>query len=450
VVANAEVLVVGAGIAGLSAARALVEGGIRPEDVLILEARSRIGGRVWSDRSLGVPVELGPAWLGNAQSNPIVDLLEGTGGCSVPWDWQDGALFDGDGRRYTEEEMGQVQRAFREAIRRLEERKKDAEWTATQEEAFGEVLREFDLAERIRAAVHWVGAMQLGMFQGADLDRLALRAYGEEEDMPGDDRIVVSGLSSLLDSLAEGLSIRTDTRVTRIEYEYDASDAGGPDSPVAGVQVIANDPPIAFGGRFAVVTFPLGVLKSGTISFEPPLPDRHARAIDRLGVSLMDKVFLKFPRSGWPATNRLGIVSQPRAEFVNLERATGQPILVLLTKTLEAMRYEAMTDEEAGLEAMRLLRAIAPDVPDPEALLVSRWNEDPWARGAYVHTPPGARVDDYDVLAEPIGPLHFAGDAVSRRFPGTMQGAYESARRAARRILAQRRSRPLGRPHRSV
>jgi lysine-specific histone demethylase 1 len=76
------------------------------------------------------------------------------------------------------------------------------------------------------------------------------------------------------------------------------------------------------------------------------------------------------------------------------------------------------------------------DVPDPVGSLVTRWAADPFARCSYSNVPVGATFDDYDALAEPAGDLHFAGEATSSRYPGTVHGAYLSGRRAAREIMS--------------
>lgn len=241
--------------------------------------------------------------------------------------------------------------------------------------------------------------------------------------MPGDDALAMGGLDRLVEAMLRGVDVRFGARVVALRRE-------GP-----GVLARCADGR-TFRAARAIVTLPLGVLRSGDVAFDPPLPARHREALGRLGVSLMDKVVLRFERVFWPPARRLGILDEPRAEFVDLSRDLGAPVLALLTKTIRAEADEARSDDEAVAEAMRLLRRMLPDAPDPTDALVTRWARDPFARGSYVHAPPGASGEDPDALAEPIdGRVFLAGDATSRQHPGTMEGAWREGRRAAQACL---------------
>src|SRR5205823_521023 len=161
-----------------------------------------------TDRSLAAPVELGAAWLGNASANPIVDLLDEAGGRSVPWDWQEGMLVGSDGERWSRERVRALGERLRRLVEIVEREKARAPPRATQAWAVDRALDAMGAAGAEREALRYSASLQLGMFQGADLDDLALAAYGEEKDMPGEDRLVATGLDAVVARLAEGLDVR--------------------------------------------------------------------------------------------------------------------------------------------------------------------------------------------------------------------------------------------------
>lgn len=417
-----DVLVVGAGIAGLAAAQELGAHGVR---AVVLEARGRVGGRVVTDSSLGLPVDLGAAWLGAANENPLTPLAEAAGARLHLTDWERADLHDADGRALPREHVASIAESWKRVQGELEARKKGAFRGVSLAEALEPAIHAAGIPPRDAAGVRWWASMILGMFQAAELDDLSLAAYGEEGDLPGDDKLVASGLEPLVARLAQGIDVRFHARVRRIEHDGQ------------GVRVETDDR--RFHARRALVTLPLGVLKQGDVTFDPPLPEKKLGAMTRLGVGLMDKIVLRFRDPFWPPeAHRVGHLGDHGLEFVSLLPPTGAPVLVGLTRARRALALEALPDAEVVADAMRALRHMyGPDVPEPEGALVTRWASDPYARGAYVHLPPGASPEDHDTLARSVEDrLFFAGEATSRAHPGTVEAAYLSGRRAAREILA--------------
>ena len=201
-----------------------------------------------------------------------------------------------------------------------------------------------------------------------------------------------------------------------------------------------------------VVTLPLGVLKAGVVRFNPPLPPRKQSAIDRLGFGALNKVLLLFPHAFWedlegrrdfwgvcaPTSRRRGEGFQ----FWNLQRCTGQPMLLVLHAGRAACRDGAPTRDEDAVEAtLEYLRGIfgADAVPAPTQQVVTRWDEDPYARGVYSHVALGATSRDYDLMAEPLwdDSLLWAGEATCRAHPATVAGAFISGLREAARFACR-------------
>ena len=183
-----------------------------------------------------------------------------------------------------------------------------------------------------------------------------------------------------------------------------------------------------------IVTVPLGLLKAGTIDFDPPLATEKRRAIQRLGFGLLDKVVLRFAEPFWPEdTDVIGIAGadQPVSNLVNGLKFTGEPLLVGVRGGANALAREADSDDRTVADIVRTLAC-----PDPVAVTVTRWAADPYSRGSYSFLAVGSEPEDMRVLAAPAGErVGFAGEATHDEFFATVHGAYLSGVREARRIL---------------
>jgi len=412
--AGEHIVVVGAGIAGLAAARRLADEGLR---VTVLEARERIGGRVWTDTSLGVPIDLGAAWIHGTDGNPIVTLAAEAGVKTVETDFYDVVLYDAGGTV----DAGAVQAAFEawdEIAAELQALSEQADDNASLADGLAEVA---DLDDPLIA---WNVRSSVVAEYAADPGELSLAWFGSEGEFDGPDLILPGGYGQLAQHLSRGLSIQQGTEVTRI------ADAG------AGVHVETSTGTVS--ADRVIVTVPLGVLKAGTIAFDPPLPEPKRRAIERLGFGLLDKVVLAFAEPFWPESpDLIGLVGreQPVADLVNGLSFAGIPLLVGLRGGHAARSREALSDRGAVGEVLAAL-----DAPEPTGSLVTRWAADPYARGSYTFLAVGSSPADLRTLAEPVSErLGFAGEATHEQFFATVHGAYLSGMREAERIL---RSRP--------
>jgi monoamine oxidase len=250
----------------------------------------------------------------------------------------------------------------------------------------------------------------------------------EAREFRGAYHTFIDGYSQVPTILARGLDIRLGHKVQAIAHNKN------------GVTVETNR--AKFQGDYAVVTLPLGVLKTGAVTFMPALPRRKQEAIQQLGMGVANKVVLRFPRVFWPKTEFIGYTSETAGQFVewtNLARHTSAPILSLWSHGDYARGLEKLKDAEIVAEAMRIIRKIfGGEAREPVAHLVSRWAADTAAGGSYSNMPVGSSSEDIDALAEPAGErLLFAGEATSRDHRASVHGAYLSGVREARRIAGR-------------
>lgn len=283
----ARIAIVGAGMAGLTAGEALLS---RGQDVTILEGRKRIGGRMWTDSRLGLPLDIGASWIHGDQGNPLIKEAALRGVETEVTD--DSFIVKGrDGRQMSNSELP----------RWLDE------------------------------------VIEIQHSAGAGSDEINARAYWQDEDYDGEDLLLPGGYSQLLSGKAEGADLRLGWTVRHINYG------------ASGV-LIENTDGKSLSFDAALITVPLGVLKAGGIAFEPPLPSDKREAIDRLGMGVLDKVYLKYADvfwdtdTTWIATPENGLPPGQFNQWLNLYPYTDQPIIMAFNGAQPARDLSALSD----------------------------------------------------------------------------------------------------------
>lgn len=237
-------------------------------------------------------------------------------------------------------------------------------------------------------------------------------------------------------------SIRLNSRVVGVDSESDAD--------FAVVTYVGEDRATrAVKARTVLVTVSLGVLKAGTIDFAPALPEDKLAVIDAMGYGTVNKCILSWDDESalvWPEDDMWFMLITPEEEtsgkwttFFNPSSLKGRPTLVSYVAGDDASSMEGQTDEEVLLDVMANLRAMFPDVPDPDGVFVTRWGREEDFLGAHSHPVPGRDIaEDAAVLSEAYGRVYFAGEATGSSW-GTTMGAWntgeEQALAMAQRLL---------------
>jgi monoamine oxidase len=414
---EADVIVIGAGIAGLAAARRLVD---LDYDVIVLEATDRIGGRLRTDRSLGAPFEVGAGWIHGPNGNPVSDLAKAAGSTTFVTDDESFEVFSPDGRR-------QSRAAVFAGQARLERLAARIDATFDRDRPLSGAIREIDPSALSDPLTRWMLSAYTEFDTGGAIERLSALHFDEDEAFDGADVILTQGYDAIAAHLAQGLDIRLNAAVDAIDYE-----AGD------GAAVHAGD--TVYESHFVICTAPLGVLKAETIAFDPPLPQAMRARLERLQMGNVTKIALKFANAHWPVdTQYFGLMTAEKGRwnyFLNYRTLSEENILLGFSVGAYAAKAEAMHDAEMTADAMEAVRTMfGREVPEPEDVRLTRWSQDPFTRGAYSFTAHGTTPDDFDALARPVEKtLLLAGEHTTFRHHGTVHGAYLSGLEAARII----------------
>lgn len=428
------VIVVGAGMSGLSAARALHDSG---RQVLVLEARDRLGGRTWTDTVGESTVDLGGAWMHGVGDTPLRAVADAAGLQYASHILEPDGVFDAE----RSARLGLTELLQLLAVTETYD-PEDLDVSDNPRASVADGIQEFmdDLeldpvaASRVQFALEELHSDAAGRIDqqslqgGYDVEWPWEQSFGSVDER---DFVIDGGYRMLVDFLADGLDIRLNTPVTRIEHGDDG--------------IVIRTADASFEGSHAIVTVPLGVLKADTIQFEPPLPTDKRSAIERIGFGVFEKVILSYAEKFWDGnigvTTYFAGLGDERAWplLIDMSEFAGAPTLVCIYSGLFGQKAQDTLDDDAIVAGAKTAVAAlnGGTAPDPLTTRVTRWRKDPWSFGSYSFASTESLEGDRDLLAAPVGKrLLFAGEATSAAIYATVDGALASGLREARRLEA--------------
>lgn len=434
-----SVIVIGAGLAGLAAAKQLLSFGFK---VTVLEGRKRAGGRVYTKKMEGgnrtAAADLGGSVLTGTLGNPL-GILARQLSYTLHKIRDKCPLYRVDGKPVDADLDQKVEMAFNRLLDKAS-KLRQLMGEVSQDVSLGAALETFRqvygdaVTEEELSLFNWHLA-NLEYANAGLLSMLSLAFWDQDDpyDMGGDHCFLPGGTGKLVQAMVENVPILYEKTVNTIRYGSE------------GVQVVAGGH--VYEGDMALCTVPLGVLKNSSIKFIPELPQRKLDSIKRLGFGLLNKVAMLFPHVFWGTDldtfGHLTDDSSNRGEFFlfySYATVAGGALLIALVAGEAAHKFETMPPTDAVTKVLQILKGIyepqGVEVPEPIQTVCTRWGADPFSLGSYSNVAVGASGDDYDILAESVGDgrLFFAGEATNRRYPATMHGALLSGFREAANI----------------
>jgi monoamine oxidase len=395
-----RVVVVGAGFAGLAAADALRAGGA---EVTVLEARDRVGGRVWSVPFAGAVAERGAEFI--LPGNTAVEGMARRFGLALV---RKGTPY---GRREPRGQEAIDPTALAQAFRRI-----SAE--IPRGESVSAAIDALDLEPRLAALLR----ARLEVSMGYAADDLVGTVLGEGAATFGDfdSFTVAGGNAEIARCLAAelGQAVHLDSPVQRLRW-----------SPGGGVTVAAGAAEL--DADAAVIAAPASVLDR--IEFDPPLRGATAEALGEVRYGQNAKLFVALRGPAPPSA-----VMSVRERFWTYTQLgpDGEPVPFVTGYAGTGDALDALEAERGTQAWIERLAALRPELDlNPEGAFVSNWRDDPWMRGSYSARSLSGPLRDGDLI-RPVGPLHFAGEHTAGEWHGLMEGALRSGIRAAEQVLS--------------
>lgn len=414
-----KITVIGAGMAGISTAHFLKAAG---HEVEILEARNRLGGRIWTNREASYPVDLGAAWIHGTNGNPLIELAKQYLVKTKITDFDDSLVLD-NLEVVPENKFLSAYEKFQSLIN-------------SGEEFISEGNRNYSLREMLDAVYKnkKLNSQEKKLFtlfergiesdNGVELSKSSAIGYFEESDkITGPDLLVYDGYDKILKGLLGDIKINFNQVVKKIQHNS------------SGVKIFTDR--LTFDSEFVVITVPVSILQNKKILFEPALPKEKLEAIAKIPFGVFNKIILEFEESFWNSKKttffQLNKISKQRQDLIlNLDPVLKKPVLAFLYSGERAKSMETEDNHWRELE-MELKSIFDTKIPNPIRTVQTKWFSDPYSMGSYTYSTRNM-IDLTTEYSKQVGRLFFAGEGTHKEFSSYVHGAFLSGLREAEKI----------------
>ncbi|XP_074574570.1 polyamine oxidase 1-like [Curcuma longa] len=436
--AGPSVIIVGAGMSGISAGKTLSDAGIK--NLLILEATDRIGGRMRKANFAGINVEMGANWVEGVNGDTVNPIWNMANKLNLRKFRSD---FDGLSSNIYKENGGLYESSeAEEAIHQFEQMDELASQYSKALPSSGNkdisVLTSQRLQDHVPSTALDMAVDYFNYdYEFAEPPRVTslqntvplptFEDFGEDVYFVADQRgyasVVYDLASQYLRTSSNGSIIDPRLSLNKVvrRIQYGSS----------GVTVSTEDGSV-YKANYVLVSVSIGVLQTKLIKFEPVLPDWKILAIYQFDMSVYTKIFLKFPSTFWPRGNgtEFFLYASERRGYYPIwqqfeKQYPGANVLLVTVTDEESRRIEQQPDSDTKAECMQVLRNMfGKDIPEATDILVPRWWSDRFFKGTFSNWPLGVNRFEYDQIRAPIGRVYFTGEHTSTHYNGYVHGAY--------------------------
>ena len=441
------IFVIGAGIAGISAAKKLHDSG---KQVIVFEAKERIGGRIHSINHQQDVFDLGASWIHGIQNNPIYDFSQKLKIQTKVLNYDTAQYFHSNGEAFNEAQVIEFEKHIKKISQLLNEftnniqlNSQTEQFSINAEEALQRIIANLDFEnlvfENLAIAEQDLKTYLYAYFKFAandpyasELNQLAPDFLNFEGYCEGDEVIFPQGYFQVVDHLAQDLAIQTNVEIKQILIEDEH------------VKIIDQNNMTYLGAK-VVIAVPLGVLKKQQIEFIPPLDEHYETSIKKSGFGSFNKVFFQLntplalnPNEHQHYNSHFYFYDDVCFNIFDLSHVYDKPCyLVMLGGEVSNWVDHASDEDVWSLIANRLEQLFHTRIARPSKLIVTRWGADPHTHGAFSYPALGQTIEHQYLWQKSIQNLiFFAGEHCHAQYPATVHGAYLSGLDTAKKILS--------------
>ena len=418
-----KIVVVGAGISGLSAAKKLTQYGAK---VKVLEANNYIGGRIKTDWSFGndAPFEVGAGWIhGPSSNNPTKKLADKLGCKYFVTNDDNVTTFDEDGSEWDDERWEEVLNIWEKTLLNV-----DKKLEFNDKRNLRKAIEDINPKALKYPGVLWALSAYTEFDKGTSIEKVSAVYHDDDKAFPGADVIIKNGYSTLINNIAKNLDIVLNTKVTSINTNL---------GKVIEIQTDKE----TYNCDFVICSVPLGVLKAKRIKFIPELPSKFKESMVKIGFGSVTKIAHRFDEPFWDTKIQyFGVNTKEKGRWnywLNYRTFSKQNILLGLSVGDYALIADNLSEREKKTDSLSVLRNVwGKDISEPNKSISTNWSNDQNFLGAYSYTKPGAKPKDYENLSKPVNnKLFFCGEHTVFDYSATTHGALLSGLNVAGKII---------------
>ena len=418
-----KIVIVGAGISGLSAAKKLTQYGAK---VKVLEANNYIGGRIKTDWSFGndAPFEVGAGWIhGPSSDNPTKKLADKIGCEYFLTNDENITTFDEDGSKWGDDRWEEVLSLWENTLLKV-----DKKLELNDKRSLRKAIEDINPKALQYPGVLWALSAYTEFDKGTSIEKVSAVYHDDDKVFPRADVIIKNGYSTLINNIAKNLDISLNTKVTSINTNL-------------GKMIEIQTDKQIYNCDFVICSVPLGVLKAKKIKFIPELPSKFKESMVKIGFGSVTKIAHRFDEPFWDTKIQyFGINTKEKGRWnywLNYRTFSKQNILLGLSVGDYALIADNLSEKKKKNDSLSVLRNIwGRDISSPNKSISTNWSKDQNFLGAYSYTKPGAKPKDYENLSTPVNDkLFFCGEHTIFDYSATTHGALLSGLKVAGKII---------------